>query len=299
MEDQPTKSSARARWCGAGLFLTGFLLLFGADLAAWVRFGLNSSLYSYTLLIPLIVVGLHVGPGRWREGVSPPAAVVARALGLSGLLMVALAVFGLGRWETGALSHIRLFALVSVVATGFLFWRGRDGWRLRLFLALFLFLSIPLSPAWEQAFSSFLQDWSGWLSYYLIRWTGTPIVREGPYLLLPNLNLEVAEACSGIRSTLVLVVTALLAAYLFLRSALLRLALVAIVIPLGILRNAIRIWVLTILTLYVDPNIIYGPLHRRGGPLFFGLSLVLFFAWLMLLRRGENLWQRRKEGISR
>ncbi len=295
MKDQRESLEARMPWLHVGLFAAGLLLLFGADLAAWLRFGLNSSLYSYTLLIPLIVAGLQVGPGGWRNCWTPPDGAVSRAIGGAGLIMIALVFLGFGRWDIGALAYNRLLALVTVIATGFLFWRGWGRWRERLFLAMFLFLSIPLSPEWEQAFSGFLQYWSGWLSYYLIRWTGTPIVRADPYLFLPNLNLEVAEECSGIRSTLVLIVTSLLAAYLFLRGSLPRLALVAMVIPLGILRNAFRILVISMLTLYVDPNAIYGPIHRRGGPLFFALSLVLFFLWLWALRRCERLWISRKE----
>jgi exosortase/archaeosortase family protein len=63
------------------------------------------------------------------------------------------------------------------------------------------------------------------------------------------------------------------------------------VIPLGILRNAFRILTISLLTIHWDPGVIHGPLHHRGGPVFFAISLIPFFGVLWVLkwaeRRGE------------
>jgi exosortase/archaeosortase family protein len=112
---------------------------------------------------------------------------------------------------------------------------------------------------------------------------------------LPHvISITVAQECSGIRSTWVLIITSLLASYLFLRSPWRRALLVAIVVPLGVARNAFRILVLALLCVHEGPHMIDSPLHHRGGPIFFALSLVPLFALLWCLRRGEWKWEQRE-----
>jgi len=64
--------------------------------------------------------------------------------------------------------------------------------------------------------------------------------------------------------------------------------LVAVVIPLGILRNGFRIFVIGALCVHFGPQMINSPIHRRGGPLFFALSLIPLFLLLWWLRRGDT-----------
>jgi exosortase len=77
--------------------------------------------------------------------------------------------------------------------------------------------------------------------------SGTPILRNGALFELPGITIEVAQECSGIRSSWVLFITTLAASYLFLRSGWKRAVLIAFVIPLAIVRNALRIWVIGLL----------------------------------------------------
>src|SRR6266700_2239291 len=104
---------------------------------------------------------------------------------------------------------------------------------------------------------------------------------------LPNITIEVTQECSGIRSSWVLLMTSILAANLFLKTPWRRLALVAFVIPLGILRNGFRILVIGLLCVNAGPQMIHSLIHRRGGPLFFMLSLIPFFLVLWWLRKGD------------
>jgi exosortase/archaeosortase family protein len=99
--------------------------------------------------------------------------------------------------------------------------------------------------------------------------------------------LEVAQECSGIRSSWVLFITSLLASNLFLRSTWRRVLLVAFVIPLGVVRNGFRIVVIAILCIEYGPQMIDSMIHHRGGPIFFALSLVPLFALLWWLRARE------------
>ncbi len=105
---------------------------------------------------------------------------------------------------------------------------------------------------------------------------------------LPGVVLEVAQECSGIRSSWVLFITSLLASHLFLRGPWRRIVLVAFVIPLGIVRNGFRILVIGLMCVYIGPHMIDSVIHRHGGPLFFVLSLGPLFLLLWWLRRGEE-----------
>ena len=70
---------------------------------------------------------------------------------------------------------------------------------------------------------------------------------------MAGLSVHVGPECSGIRSSFVLFITSLLAGHLFLRSGWNRLWLAVFVIPLGIVRNAFRVFVLSMLSVHVDP----------------------------------------------
>jgi exosortase/archaeosortase family protein len=106
--------------------------------------------------------------------------------------------------------------------------------------------------------------------------------------MLPGIVLEVAQECSGIRSSWVLFITSLLASNLFLKRPWRRIVLVAFVIPLAIVRNGFRILVIGLLCVHVGPHMADSFIHRQGGPLFFVLSLGPLFLLLVWLRRQER-----------
>jgi exosortase len=147
---------------------------------------------------------------------------------------------------------------------------------------------MPLpTPAFEFA-SLALQRASADVAEVMLRATGMPVLRDGMMMHLPNLRIIVAEECSGIRSTFVLFMTSLIASNLFLRTGWKRALLVLAILPIAILRNAFRITTIAWLTVNVNPNIIHSPLHHRGGPVFFVLSLAPLFLLLWLLRKSEK-----------
>ncbi len=152
------------------------------------------------------------------------------------------------------------------------------------FPALFLLFMAPIPPSIVKMLETGLQHASAELSYRLIVLSGIPVFRSGTDFLMPGVAFSVNRECSGIRSTLVLFICALLAGHIFLRTSWRRWVLSLIVIPLGVARNAVRILVLAVLCVRVDPSYIRSPLHRSGGPVFFILSLVplgfvLFWFW--------------------
>jgi exosortase/archaeosortase family protein len=107
------------------------------------------------------------------------------------------------------------------------------------------------------------------------------------------LTIVVAPECSGIRSSLALLISGLVMAYLFLRATWARVALVLVIIPLAIVKNAVRIVVLSWLAVHIDPGFVTGSaLHERGGIPLFLMSVTILGAMAWFLRRREELGTR-------
>ena len=154
---------------------------------------------------------------------------------------------------------------------------------------LFLLFMVPFPTFLLDAIVGFLQRSSTEATAVLFSALGVPVFRQGFVFSLSDFTIHVAEECSGIRSALSLFITSLVVGHFFLRSAWTKAGLVAIVIPLAIVKNAFRIVGLSLLANYVDPTFITDSvLHRSGGvPLFF-LALVVLFSLTWLLWRVEK-----------
>jgi exosortase len=118
--------------------------------------------------------------------------------------------------------------------------------------------------------------------------TGTPAYREGTVFMLPDLTIEVARECSGIRSTLGILIVTLLAGQLFLKLSWKKAALLIAVIPISLFKNAVRIWTLSLLAIHWDMSFITGRLHHDGGIVFMMIGLGLMYPLLLLLIRSEE-----------
>jgi exosortase/archaeosortase family protein len=91
------------------------------------------------------------------------------------------------------------------------------------------------------------------------------VLRDGFHFSLPGVNIEVARQCSGINSSLALFTVGVLSAYLFLRSTWSKALLIAVMVPLLIAKNVLRIATICWLSGYVSPDYLHGNLHRHGG----------------------------------
>jgi len=102
------------------------------------------------------------------------------------------------------------------------------------------------------------------------------------------MSIEVAKQCSGIRSSLALIITSLIAGEIFLKTRWKRLVLVLFVIPITLFKNGLRITALSLLGTYVDQRILGSELHRSGGIPFFALSLLFMAPILIWLMKSEK-----------
>jgi len=161
---------------------------------------------------------------------------------------------------------------------------------------LVLLLLVPLPELVVSRLVFVFQVASAKTTFWLFRLAGIPVTQHGLILSLPMLDVEVAQQCSGIRSTMMLLVTSLTLCYLFLKPGWRRVLLLILVLPIAVLKNGVRIFVLATLGMYVDEAWLNGRLHHQGGVVFFmvGTAMVGFAIWV--LRRFE-LGRRKQAGI--
>lgn len=278
--------------CRQFLLFSGFLCLFyAAPLWRLLRYAWNDDTFSYLLMVPvvsayLVVTSQH--PWTFLPRTRPLIALVPALVGIVTVVGWCLArLKGASVSENAFLGVMTVSFLCLLVAGGCWFLGGLIMQRLS-FPAMFLVFMIPIPNGALEGINVFLQHASAEAANMMLRLGGPPFVREGLLFQLPGITLMVAEECSGIRSTLVLFITSNLASYLFLRSGWRRTVLVAVVLPIAILRNGFRIYVIAMLCVHIDPSMIHSIIHHRGGPLFFALSLIPLFALMVWFRKKEH-----------
>ncbi|MBK1880527.1 VPDSG-CTERM-specific exosortase XrtC [Pelagicoccus mobilis] len=253
----------------------------------------SSDLYSHVILIPFVSIYLAWDTSRLKT-IEPSQP--NRLLALVPVALGAVSLFAF--WQTTAspldpnqiedyLAY-SIFAYVSfIIATIFLLF-GRETVRSQIFAILFLVILVPFPVAVREGIQIFFQYTSAEVAYWFIYIAGIPIHREGLIFEMPTIIMEVAPQCSGLRSSLVLFITSLVASYLFLKSPWKRAIFVSLFIPIGILRNAIRILVLAWQCYHIDPSMIHGWFHKHGGQPLFAVTLIPLFIVLWFFRRSEK-----------
>jgi exosortase len=249
---------------------------------------LDNTDLSYIVLIPFIS-GALIYWDRQRIFRTPRISVVygAFAFVFSGLLYFLEHENASRLGENDQLS-LTISAVIAVFFSGFLLCYGTAAFKAALFPLLFLTLAIPMPAVILDAFTRFLQHGSASLSAVLFALTGTPVYRNDVAFMLPNVTIIVAEECSGIRSTIGIFIVTLLGGHMLLRSNWRRLILLMAVVPLSLIKNAIRIVTLTLLAVHVDMGFLTGSLHRQGGIVFMMIGLALLYPLLTFLMRSER-----------
>ena len=178
---------------------------------------------------------------------------------------------------------------VACLNGGFIIFYGNKAFRKAIFPLLFLAFMIPIPTLILDPLIRILVAGSAETSYAVLKIFGVPVYLDGFVFELPGIAIEVAKECSGIRSTLALLITSVIAGYMFLESRPRRILLTLCICPITIFKNALRISTLALLASYVDPSWITNSwLHQMGGKPFFILALLFMLPVLWLLSRSEK-----------
>ena len=274
-----------------GFLVFGIFLVaaFSKPLFSLAVYAAGQQLHSHILLIPFVSIYLisirrHALPRDYTFSV-----------GWALIPLIAGAISLVAAWTPGVFGqplsqndYLTLMALsfVCFFAAGGFFFLGRKWMAAAAFPFAFLIFMVPMPDRVADFLETASKLASADAASMFFNISGTPVLRDGAFFHLPNITIEVAQECSGIRSSLVLFITSLLAANLFLKTPWRRIVLVAAVIPLGILRNGLRIVFIGLLCVHFGPDMINSIFHKRGGPPFFVLSLIPLFLLLWWLRRG-------------
>ena len=248
---------------------------------------LNSGEYTHLLLIVPISLSLILTERTRLKSTIEPGVEFGAAL-----LFVAILTACYSRWMTARHNDVQLS--ISMLAAviwwigSFVFCFGARTARVFLFPLCFLFWMVPIPSPLLNKIIAFWQQGSALSASMLFSAFGIPVTQDGIIISIPGLTLQVAQECSSLRSSLMLIVTSMVLAHQFLRSFWRKTAVVVVAIPLSIAKNGLRIFTIAILGTRVDPGFLHGDLHRRGGIVFFLAALLVILLLLWLLNRGEH-----------
>ena len=204
----------------------------------------------------------------------------------------ALGVLVLG--SLGAELFLSRSSFVLLLAGLIIFYAGWRAFRAVSFEWAVLFLAIPIPTIVMNQITLPLQFLASDLASGFLSIVGVPVLRQGNIIQLATMNLEVAEACSGIRSLISLITLAVIYGYFLESRTSLRIALVLAAIPIAVFANATRIMATGLTGLYWNPDKAQGFFHEFSGWVIFLLALSMLLAvhglvrWLARLGRGRS-----------
>ncbi len=194
-----------------------------------------------------------------------------------GLVVLAggIGILMAGLW--GSELFLSRIALLPVIAGIVLFLYGWRHLRIVGFPIAFLFLMIPIPAIIFNQIAFPLQLLASRLGEWAIALAGIPVLREGNVLILAHTSLEVAEACSGIRSLVSLITLGLVYGYFMDSRTWVRTLIVLSAIPVAIVANGARVAGTGMAAQWVGPEAAQGFFHEFSG------WIVFIFAFIMIL----------------
>jgi exosortase len=202
----------------------------------------------------------------------------------SGVWLIVAAIFVLFMGVYGAELFLSRLSLVILLAG--IIWTlcGRAMLREVRFAVLVLLLAIPIPAVLFNQITFPLQLFASRMASSLLPLFGVPVLRDGNIIQLPSMQLEVAEACSGIRSLMSLFAVAIFYGYFLERDTWRRSVLALASIPIAVIANAARIVGTGLCVQYWNPDKAVGFFHEFSGWLMFLVSLSCLYLVHSLMR---------------
>lgn len=224
--------------------------------------------YSHGFLVPLIA-GYFVYE-RWDN--LKVMQVVPSAFGL---VIVVLALMQLIIGSVGLEYFTIRSSLVLLLAGIVLFFCGVELLKAVRLPVAYLLLMVPLPYIVYNAFAFPLKRFVSWLSVGCMKFIGVTVVREGNIIMFPGISLEVADACSGMRSLVSILALSIAYAFFLQLSHLKRWIVILSSVLIAIATNALRVIITGILASYHGAAAAQGFFHEFAGMAVFVLAMVL------------------------
>jgi exosortase len=264
-------------WWQAVLLSALLLWLYFATLHRLVLQWWHDPNFSHGFFVPLFAAFIV-----WQERKRLATITIRPSWSGLFLLLFGLCVLVLG--QVGAELFLSRLSLLIVLAGLIVFFAGWSFFRAVLFPWAFLLLMIPIPELVFSQITFPLQILASKVASAALPWLGVPVLREGNIIILPTLSLEVADACSGIRSLMTLATLAVIYGYLSERSLPLRVLLAVAALPIAVAANSLRIIGTGVLVQYWDPDKAQGFFHEFQGWLVFVASLAMLYLFHRITR---------------
>ena len=247
---------------------------------------LDNDTYTHIPLIPLVSLFL-IYTNRKTVFSASEAWKFGGVLLFAGILAISTARLNVFQLQAANQLSLVVFGVVLVWMGAFGLFFGSAAFRAARFPLLFLLFMIPIPEPILSKTIHALQVGSAQAAAGLFGLFGIPYLQDGLVFSLPGVAIRVAEECSGIRSTLALLIMTVLASQMFLKATWKRLLVCLLAVPLSVAKNGLRIAALSTLAIYVDPGFLHGRLHQYGGMFFFAAAFLPLAVVFILLGKTE------------
>lgn len=269
---------AHEQLAAAALVLGGLLLVYWGVLAGLVEAWSTDDNYSHGFFIVPLAAYF-----AWERRRAFAAAPVRPAW--VGLVVVAGSLLMLAGGLLGAELFLSRVSIVFALAGSLLFLFGWPRLRIVLFPLAFLLLMVPLPALIFNKIAFPLQLVASHVGEYTISSLEIPILREGNVLILANATLEVAEACSGIRSLVSLFTLGIVFGYFVDQRPWVRAVIALSAIPVAILANGLRVASAGVAAHNFGAAGVEGLFHEFSGWVVFIVAFLMMLGLQRLLQR--------------
>lgn len=261
------------------LLLTGILMsvLYGTVVSGMVVDWYRDENYSHGFLVPLIA-GYFVYD-RWDELKS-----VRVVPAMAGFLVIMFALLQLMIGTVGLEYFTIRSSLIVLIAGIVLFFWGREIFKAVRLPILYLLFMVPLPYIVYNALAFPLKQFVSYVSVGFMKLIGVTVVRDGNIIMFPSISLEVADACSGIRSLVSILALSIAYAFFLPLSNLKRWIIILASVGIALFTNALRVIITGILANYRGAAAAQGFFHEFAGMSVFVLAMVMLVAVGLVLR---------------
>jgi len=176
-------------------------------------------------------------------------------------------------------------SLVPLIAGIVLFWFGWDVLKLAALPVAYLSFMVPLPYIVYDSLAFPLKLLVTKASVSVLKMLNISVLREGNIIMFPQTVLEVADACSGLRSLMSLLALVVVLAFVAQKSTINRVVLITSAIPVAILMNMLRVVITGVLANLYGAEVAEGFFHEFTGVAIFALAMIVLFYESTLLRK--------------